>query len=157
MVHYGRKGRPIRFRRGRPLVWYRKKWRGFRRRKTYVKMRLRYGGKWRLVKKRRRRWTIRYRGKIRRVTLRGRRFGIRIGGRWKYLPSRGGALQIRYGRMWRRVRNCCNKLRAVLRGRLRRIRLRYGKATMRGKKGWTKLLRKAVRRFNFRKVRGMWQ
>ena len=157
MVHYKRKGRPIRFRRGRPRIWNGKKWKSFRQRKTYVKMRLRYGGRWRLVKKWRGRWTMKYRGKRRRVTLRGRRFGIRIGGRWRYIPSRGGALQLRYGRMWRRVRNCCNKLRAVLRGRLRRIRLRYGKARMRGRKGWTKLLRKAVSRFSLRKFRGMWQ
>lgn len=153
MVYYKRKGRPIRFRRGRPLLWYSKKWKGFRRRKTYVKMRLRYGGKWRLVKKWRGAWTIKYRGKRRRVTLRGRRFGIRIGRRWRYVPSRAGALQLRYGRIWRRVKNCCNKLRAVLRGRLRRIRLRYGKARMRGRKGWTKLLRKVVRTFSLRKLR----
>lgn len=157
LVRYKRKGRPIHFRRGRPLIWFRNKWKGFRRRKAYVKMRLRYRGMWRPVKKWRGRWTIKYQGRKRRITLRGRRFGIRIGGRWKYVPSRGGALQVRYGRIWRRVRNCCNKLRAVLRGRLRRIRLRYGKARMRGRKGWSKLLRKDVRRFSLRKFRGMWR
>ena len=156
MVHYKRRGRLIRFRRGRPKVWLNKKWKGFRRRKNYVKMRLRYAGKWRYVKRWRGRWTIKYRNRRVRVTLRGRRFGIRIGRRWRYLPARGGTLQIRYGRMWRRVRNCCNKLRAVLRGRLRRIRLRYGKAKVRGRKGWRAIRRKGRRRFRFRRLRGKW-
>lgn len=154
MVRYKRRGRPIRFRGGRPRIWLKKTWKGFRRRKTYAKMRLKYGGRWRYVKRWRGRWTIMYRKRRRRVTLRGRRFGIRIGRRWRYVPSRGGTLQIRYGRMWRRVRNCCNKLRAVLRGRLRRIRLRYGKAKVRGRKGWRKIRRKGRGKFRLRKFRG---
>ena len=156
MVHYKRKGRRIHIRRGRARVWYRRKWTGLRRsRKTQVKMRLRYRGRWRYVKSWHGRWTIRYKGKRRRLTLRGRRFGIRIRGRLKYVPAGGGTLQIRYGKMWRRVRKCCNKLRAVLRGRLRRIRLRYGKAKMQGRKGWTQIRRKGSGPFGFR-IRGMW-
>ena len=156
MVHYKRKGRRIHIRRGNARVWYRRKWTGLRRgRKTQVKMRLRYRGRWRYVKSWRGRWTIRYKGKRRRLTLRGRRFGIRIRGRLKYVPAGGGTLQIRYGKMWRRVRKCCNKLRAVLRGRLRRIRLRYGKAKMQGRKGWTQIRRKGSGPFGFR-IRGTW-
>ena len=156
MVYYKRKGRKLHIRRGQVRVWYQGKWTGFKRgRKTQVKMRLRYGGRWRYVKRRRGRWTISYRGKRRKLTLRGRGFAIRIKGRLKYVPARGGTLQIRYGKMWRRVRKCCNKLRAVLRGRLRRIRLRYGKASMRGRKGWKKIRRKGRCPFGFR-IRGMW-
>lgn len=153
VVNYRRKGRVLRFLRGRPRLYYRKKWIKFGRRKTLVKLRLRLGGRWRYVIRRRGRWTIRYMRKIRRVILRGRRFGVRFRGRWRYVPSRGGTLQIRYGKIWRRVRNCCNKLRAVLRGRLRRIQLRRGRARMRGRYGWRKIRRKTSK-FRLRRVRG---
>ena len=155
VVRYKRKERPIYFRRGRPRVLYRKKWRGFRQRKIPAKIRLRYGGKWRYVTRYRRSWTIKYLGRRRKITLRGSRFGIRIGRRWRYVPARGGTLQIRHGRKWRRVRNCCNKLRAVLRGRLRRVQFRYGKAKMRGRKGWTPIYRGKNRNFKFRRIRGI--
>lgn len=156
MVYYKGKGRPFHFRRGKAEILVRRKWTGFVRKKTPVKLRLWYGGAWRYVVKRRRGWHISYGGRLLRVTLRGRRFGIRIGGRWRYLPSRGGTLQVRYGGIWRRVRNCCNKLRAVLRGRLRRIRLRNGKAKMRTRaRAWMNVRRKVYHRFRLRRIKGM--
>lgn len=154
MVYYRRRGRLVRFRSGRPFVWFHRRWRGLRLRSNYAKMRLKIGGVSRIIHRTKGRWTVRYKGKLRRILLRGRRFGIFIGGKWKYVPARGGALQIRYGGMWRRVRNCCNKLKAVLRGRLRRIRLRYGKAKMRGKKGWSRLLRQGFRKFRLKRLKG---
>lgn len=153
MVYYKRRGRPIRFRNGRPFVWLHRRWKGLRVRSNYAKMRIRIGGVLRIIHRVKGQWTVHYQGKSRKIKLRGRRFGIRVGGKWKYIPARGGALQIRYGRMWRRVRNCCNKLKAVLRGRLRRIRLRYGKAKMRGKKGWSRLLRKGFGKFRLKRLR----
>lgn len=154
VVYYKRKGRPIAIQRGRLTFWWRRKWIGFGRRKTPVKLRLRFRGRWRYVVKRLRRWYIRYRRRYYRVTLRGRRFGIRIGGRWRYVPARRGTLQIRYRKLWRRVRNCCNKLRAVLFGRLRRIRLRKGKARVRGRNGWKFLRRGRFNKFRLGRIRG---
>ena len=152
-VFYNKKRRPIRLHRGKPQIFYERRWIGFDRRKVPVVMRLRYKGAWRRVVKRRGKWRIYYGTSYRRVKLRGHQFGILISGRWRYLPARG-TLQIRYRKMWRRVRNCCNRLRAVLRGKQRRIRLRNGKALVRKGLKWRKISKRYRSRFRLGQIQG---
>lgn len=150
-VYYKKKGRPVRLRQGKPQIFIRKRWIEFGRRKVPVVMRLRFNG-WRPVVKLGGVWKIYYSGSYRRIKLRGNQFGILINGRWKYVSTRG-TLQIRRRKIWRWVRNCCNRLRAVLRGKLRRIRLRNGQALMRQGRIWKHVPAKYKGAFHLGKLR----
>lgn len=150
-VYFRRKRRPFRVNNnGKPQLFYKNRWFGFGRRKVPLIMRLRYRNSWRAVVKRKGRWCIRVGAGYRKLILRGHRFGVRINGRWQYLQARN-RLQIRFRNRWRWVRNCCNRLRAVLHGKLRRIRLRGGQAMYKTNNGkWRSIRSGSFRSVSFR-------
>ena len=156
-VYFRRKRRPFRVNNnGKPQLFYKNRWFGFGRRKVPLIMRLRYRNSWRAVVKRKGRWCIRVGAGYRKLILRGHRFGVRINGRWQYLQARN-RLQIRFRNRWRWVRNCCNRLRAVLHGKLRRIRLRGGQAMYKTNNGKWRSIRSGSFRsvsFRLRRIRG---
>lgn len=151
-VYFRRKRRPFRVNNnGKPQLFFKNRWFGFGRRKVPLIMRLRYRNSWRAVVKRKGRWCIRVGAGYRKLILRGHRFGVRVNGRWQYLQA-SNKLQIRFRNRWRWVRNCCNRLRAVLRGKLRRIRLRGGQAMYRTNNGKWRSIRSGS--FRLRRIRG---